>query len=116
MDALRQELEIVTKLTRKRIEENSHRAQDQKEYTHRYDGYVRRYDAAKEKLKRLDQQKLERKAKANDISIFIYGIQESTDYIFEFDPKLWSAVVDTVVVHHDGWMVFEFTNGIEVEK
>jgi len=115
MDALRQELEVVTELTRKCIEENSHRAQDQEEYTRRYDGYVRRYDAAKEKLKRLEQQKLERQAQANAMSVFLYGIQESTDCISEFDPKLWSAVVDTVVVHHDGRLVFKFTNGMEIE-
>ncbi len=115
MDALRQELEIVTELTRKCIEENSHRAQDQEEYARRYDGYVRRYDAAKEKLERLEQQKLERKAKANEMSVFLYGIQESAECISEFDPKLWSAVVDAVVVHHDGRLVFRLSNGMEME-
>lgn len=71
MDALRQELEVVTELTRKCIEENSRRTQNQEEYTRHYDGYVRRYDAAKEKLERLEPQKLERKAEANEMSVFL---------------------------------------------
>jgi len=49
MEELRREMEVVAGLTKKCIEENSTAAQDQEEYAARYNGYVDRYEKAKER-------------------------------------------------------------------
>ncbi len=115
MGALRQEIEVVMELTRKCIEENSRQAQNQTEYTRRYDGYVQRYEAAKAKLENLERQRLERQAQADAMGGFMFAVYESEESITEFSPKAWSAMVNTVTVHHDGRLVFRFNNGMEIE-
>jgi len=40
---------------------------------------------------------------------------ESVDYISKFAPTLWSAAVNTVVVHHNGHLVIKLFNGMEIE-
>lgn len=109
------EMEVVKELIRKCVEDNSRHAQDQEEYTRRYKSYVRQYENAKSKMENLEKQKLERRVKANSMNGFLMALHESSGLISEFDPKLWSALVDTVTVHHDGRLVFRFMNGIEVE-
>ena len=48
MEELWREMEVVAGLTKKCIEENSTAAQDQEDYAVRYNGYVDRYEKAKE--------------------------------------------------------------------
>ena len=50
MSELLRELEVVTKLIKKCIAENSSSAQDQKKYTERYNNYVDRYEKSKIKI------------------------------------------------------------------
>lgn len=113
--ALRQEIEVVMELTRKCIEENSRQAQNQTEYTRRYDGYVQRYEVAKAKLEKLERQRLERQAQADAMGGFMFAVHESEESITEFSAKAWSAMVNTVTIHHDGRLVFRFNNGMEIE-
>lgn len=49
MADLLREIEVVSELTRKFIEKNSAVAQDQKEFNSRYNGYVEKYEALKER-------------------------------------------------------------------
>lgn len=58
----------------------------------------------------------ERRKKAEMISAFMFEIHEREDFIEEFDEKLWITTIDSVLVDHDGTMVFRFKNGSEVVK
>lgn len=115
MDKLRQKMDVIKELTRQCVDDNSRHAQDQDEYNRRYTNYVEQYETAKSKLERLDAKKLERKAKASSMNGFMLALYESGDQLTEFDSKLWSAVIDTVTVYHDGRLVFRFMNGMEIE-
>lgn len=116
MEKLLQEMEVVKELIRKCVEDNSRHAQDQEEYSRRYKNYVVQYETAKSRAEKLEEQELERRVKANSMNGFMMALSESDGGISEFDPKLWSALVDTVTIHHDGRLVFRFMNGIEVER
>lgn len=111
---LLQEMEVVAGLTKKCIEENSTTAQDQDEYTARYNGYVDRYEKAKSRYDELASLRKEKLAKAKAIDRFIAELRERDDLLNEFDDRLWLAMVDHATVHRDGQVTFCFYDGTEI--
>ena len=114
IESLLEEIEVVTELTKRCIAENSQTAQNQEEYTARYNGFVERYEKAKAQLEQLRATKTAREAQAEAIGAFMFEVQE-LDALTEFDEKLWLTVIDTVTVHADGRMTFRFQGGTEIE-
>lgn len=115
LDELLQEIEVVTELTQRCIQENARNVQSQEEYTERYNGYVARYDAAKAKLDALQKEKARRLAQADSIGRFMFELSEYAEAVTEFDEGLWLAVIEKATAYHDGRLVFTFQNGIETE-
>ena len=115
LDELLREIEVVTELTQRCIQENTRSAQSQEEYTERYNGYVARYDAAKTRLDTLQKEKNQRLVQADAIGGFMFEFSERAEAVTEFDEGLWLAVVKKATVYHDGRLVFTFQNGIEAE-
>ena len=110
IQTLLEEIEVVAELTKRCIAENSQTAQNQEEYTARYNGFVERYEKAKAQLEQLRTTKAEREAQAEAIGAFMFEVQE-LDALTEFDEKLWLTTIDTVTVHADGRMTFKFHGG-----
>ena len=116
MEELLREAEVITELTRKCIEENASSAQNQEEFTAKYNGYEQRYEAVRKKVEKLRTQKEERQTQADSISAFMFELHELDEPVTLFDEKLWLSVIDIVTVRHDGTLVFRFRNGMEVES
>ena len=112
--ALLSEMEVVAELTKRCIEENSTTAQDQTAYLERYNGLAERYETAKAKLEKLQAEKAQREAKAEDIGGFMFELAEYGESLTEFDDRLWLTVIDTVTVHRDGQLTFKFQTGHEM--
>ena len=110
IESLLEEIDVVTELTKRCIAENSQTAQNQEEYTARYNGFVERYEKAKAQFEQLRTTKAEREAQAEAIGAFMFEVQE-LDTITEFDEKLWLTIIDTITVHADGRMTFKFQGG-----
>ncbi len=110
---LTQELEIVTELTQKIIQENSSKAMNQGEFCTKYNALVERYEKAKEKAESLQALKEERLRKADELSAFMFRIHE-LDVVTEFDNRLWQSGIDIVTAYHDGRLVYKFVSGHEV--
>ena len=115
MNELVSELAIVTELTRKCVEENTAAAQDQQEYTARYNGYVERYEKAKGRYEELSAECETKKAKGRSIERFLADFAERDEPITEFDDCLWLTSIDRVTVRNDGVLVFRFNYGGEIE-
>ena len=115
LEDLRQEIEVVTELTQRCIQENAKSAQSQEEYAERYNGYVARYEKARTRVDALQEQKKQRQAKADAIGRFMFELSERGDAITEFDERLWLAVVEKATAYHDGRLVFTFQNGLELD-
>ena len=115
LEKLRQEIEVVTELTQRCIQENARNVQSQEEYAERYNGYVARYDAAKAKLDALQQKKDQRLVEAENIGGFMFALSERDCELTEFDEGLWLSVVERATAYHDGRLVFTFQNGTEIE-
>ena len=108
MEELQRELEVVAGLTKKCIEENSSSAQNQEEYTARYNGYVDRYEKAKDRHNALTALRKEKLSKAKAIDRFLATISKREDLLTEFDNRLWLSLVDYVEVNRDGALAFSF--------
>ena len=104
----------MTELTHRCISENAQSAQNQLEYTARYNSLVERYEKAKTQLGQLRATKTAREAQAKAIGAFMFEVQE-LDAFTEFDEKLWLAVIDKVTVHTNGRMTFRFRSGTEID-
>ncbi len=115
LEELRQEIEVVIELTQRCIQENARNAQSQEEYTARYNGYVKRYEAAKGKADRLQMQKAERQARADAVGAFMFALSELGTGVTEFDDSLWQATVVKATAYPDGRLVFTFRDGTEIE-
>ena len=93
---------------------NSTAAQDQEEYTARYNGYVDRYEKAKERYDALTALRQEKLSKAKAIDRFIATVSKRDDLLTEFDNRLWLSLVDYAEVHRDGMLTFHFFDGTEI--
>ena len=114
IERLLTEIDVVTELTQRCISENAQSAQNQQEYTARYNGLVERYEKAKAQLEQLRTTKAAREAQAEAIGGFMFEVQE-LDTLTEFDEKLWLTIIDTVTVHADERMTFKFQGGTEID-
>ena len=113
--AVLQEMEVVSELTRKYIMENSQTAQNQDEYNAHYNALVERYEKLQKKSFSLQKQKEERLAKRDLIGGFILELAKCKELLTGFDEKLWVAAADKVTVFEDGILVFSFKDGTEID-
>lgn len=114
INELNREMEIVAELTRKCIAENSNNAQDQEEYAIRYNGYVDRYEKAKDKYDALVVERNDKLAKAKAIDRFIKTVASRNELLTEFNPQLWLATVEYVTVMENGDLQLRFYDGTEL--
>lgn len=115
MADLLREMEVVSELTRKCIEKNSAVAQDQKEFNNRYNAYVEKYEALKERYDGLAAERERKTEKAKAIDRFIRTVESRDGLLTEFDPHLWLMTVEKVTITSDGKMLFRFFDGTEIE-
>ena len=69
-----------------------------------------RYEKNNEKLNKLENAKLEWKVKKQKTQDLLNEIELQDKLISEFDESLWYALVEKVIVNHDGSMDFQFKN------
>lgn len=110
------ELEVVTELTRKCIEENSQVAQNQDEYQARYASYCERYNGLAARINDLQQQRESRQSRRSDFDIFIKAFKKLDSTVTTFSDRLWQTLLDSVTVQSDGKLLFKFNNGMIVEN
>ena len=113
---LREATRSIAGLTRKCVEENSSVAQDQAEYTARYNGYVDRYERVKARYDSLAELRREKQAKARAIDRFAATLAKRDGLLKEFDSRLWLTVLDYATVNRDKTVTFRFYDGTEVTR
>ncbi len=108
------ECDVVLELMRKLVDENAHTALDQEDYGRRYNAYAARFEKAKKKLEKINEQKVNRQAKRENIEAFMKTIKENDHLLTEFDEELWCATVDRLIVHTTNNVTVIFKNGTEL--
>ncbi len=114
IDRVLPEMDVVTGLIKKCIEDNASQTLDQECYAKRYDGLVERYEALKDKHAGYMKEREERQFKADVLSGFLFEITELDCLDIAFDEKHWNMTIDYVTVYTDERLVFSFQNGSEI--
>ena len=91
---LQSEMEMVTEMLRKCVDENAHSALNQMEYEERFNALAQRYES---------------------ILIFIKKLEQSEGLIKEFDQELWKGSIEKVVVNADKKITYIFKDDMEIE-
>ncbi len=113
---LTEEMNTVSILTENLISSNASKPMDQNDYNSQYDKYTGRYNKAKEQYEKLQNMKLERKAKAKDVKQFIDIMGSADDLPGEFNANLWNGIIDHVTVNADETLDFTFINGQTIKE
>jgi len=113
-ESLIEEMEIVSQLIRKLIQDNSTSAQDQTGYIEKYNGYTARYETANSELALLEQERLARQGRADAFMDFINAFKSTESKLLGFDTTLWLLTIDRVKVMNDGKLIFIFQSGTEI--
>lgn len=109
------EVEILTEMTRKHIEENASLARDQTGYQERYNDLLSRYNAATERIAELTEIIEKRKSQKTVLTAFAEAMERQSQVIEEFGEELWLATVEKATVFSDSRIVFTFINSTETE-
>lgn len=113
---LTDELDSISVLIQKMIDENTVVAMSQDEYNEKYDGYAERYNRAKERYDKLMQRKTTLSFEVDIIECFMFEISRVRELPVSFSDSLWNAMIDKVTLHADGRAVFNFKNGTEIAE
>jgi len=108
------EIEVLTGLIQKAIDDNATHAQDQDEYSRRYTELADRYEKLKKKQDALEAERDHRRFKSDVLSGFLFEIKEYDHLNAEFTDSRCIAMLDHVTVYADGRMVYSFLNGSDI--
>jgi len=112
---LQSEIEVVTELLQKCVEENAHSALDQADYEERYTTLAERYKNIKKGLDEIKDKCLERSAKREGTVAFIKALEQRDMVVAEFDEELCNATIEKVVVNSEHEMNFIFKDENELD-
>lgn len=110
-EGLQEECAEVLELIQKGVYENARTAQDQEEYQRKNAGLVARYEAAKNRLDDIDEERQSRMARKEKTSRFLADLKRQNGLLTEFDEALWYATIESVTVHSDKDVAVEFRDG-----
>jgi hypothetical protein len=112
---LQGETAVAAELIQKCIDENARVALDQTEYQERYDGLVKRFDAAKARFEEVSELISGKKARGGLVEAFIAELGKQDGLVADFDERLWYALVDYATVYSEKDVRFTFKDGTEVQ-
>lgn len=108
------ELEIVSGLVNKLVKSNCHHVQDQKEYAQKYEELSRRFELAKKNVENAQKERAYKQGQVLRIDAFIKELEETSEFLTEWDQELWNLMLDTATVNRDESITFKFKNGTEI--
>ena len=112
---LKQELDVITEMIQKCVQENATTPLSQEEYLKRYQSFVDKYKSKNEELTKLEQDKILKISRGESFKEFIDAFVKVDGYIEEFDDSLWLTTVEKVIVKKNQDLTFRFFNGTEIE-
>ena len=110
------EMDVVSGLIKKLIDENAGTSMNQSDYNKRYDGYAERYNKLKDKYDSLQRLKITRTFQADIIECFMFEINALPDLPIDYSDRLWLSLIDCVTVTNDESIEFTFKNGAKITE
>ncbi|MBR1738239.1 MAG: recombinase family protein [Firmicutes bacterium] len=114
VEVLTGEVNIISELIQKSIDENAHVAQDQTEYQKRYLALVQRFEVTKAKLDEAQSEIIKKNAQRQMMENFMESLQLLPEQIEIFDEGTWYALCDHITVYSKDDIRVTFQNGMEI--
>ena len=96
------------------IAQNARIAQDQDEYSARYEALSARFQETKAKYDAVTAEIAQRGIRRREFGRFIRSVEALPEMLTEFSEELWGSLVDHVTVHSKDNIVFTLTSGMEI--
>ena len=97
---------------RQLVDENARVQRDQDGFKKDYEALIAGHAKLSEKIQAIAEQKRNKAERRRRIEIFLRILEEQQECA-GFDPGMFVALVDKVIVQHDGRMEFCFRNGMK---
>ena len=104
--------DLITQVERL-IQDNAHRAQDQKEYTDRFENLNNSIEEKKSDIATIKQQISDALSRRENARIFLKGLKELPPTVEQFDIPSWHALVECIKIMPDKNIIFHLRNGCE---
>ena len=115
VEKLTEEIEIVAELVKTCVRENASSAQSQEEYTKKYNNLVKRYEKTAARLDALSAERARKQDCDRELRLFIEELKQQSLVLEVWDERLWVGLLEKATVFHDGRMIFQFKNCMEIE-
>ncbi|MDL2292564.1 recombinase family protein [Acholeplasma sp. OttesenSCG-928-E16] len=109
----RNEIEVVSNMITKMVNENAVLLQDQNEYLKRYGELERRYEKTKSLLDKFLEERKYKEGQAIRLESFLKNLENHEAIITAWSDEIWMFMIEEAVVHRDKSITFKFYNGIE---
>ena len=97
------------------IAENARVAQNQEEYTIRYDALVSRFETTKAEYEKITADIAAKGIRRRELERFIQSVEKLPEVVTEFDEALWGSLVDHLTVNAKDDIVFTMASGMEIK-
>jgi hypothetical protein len=114
LEEVQGEYDAILDRKRRYMEENARQVQDQEEYNRHFREMDSECKAVEKQRVRIREEILERCARKEKIRRFLDELRRTDDIVTEFDENLWNATVESVTVHSDKTLTFQFRDGTEI--
>ena len=99
---------------RQLVDENARVQRDQDEFKKDYEALIAEHATLSEKIRTIAEQKKDEAERRRRIELFLHMLEEQKECA-GFEPGTFVALIDKVIIQHDGSMEFCFRNGMKCE-
>ena len=97
---------------RQLVDENARVQRDQDEFKKDYEALIAEHATLSEKIRTIAEQKKDEAERRRRIELFLHMLEEQKECA-GFEPGTFVALIDKVIIQHDGSMEFCFRNGMK---
>ena len=115
IDALNDEIDVVSEMAKKLIDENKASPRDQEEYLKKYKKLEERHGTLVAKVTELENERARKRAQIDALGLFLEKYKKQPSFMAEWDSAIWLMTVEEAVVSRDKRIRFKFYTGAEVE-
>lgn len=108
---LEENLENIRADVEKLIITNSKIAQDQEEYTRKYNKLIEEYKFFEKELEQKNLDLLSKNKRVRELKIFIDSLEKQDELLTEYDTKLFNYLIDKIIIYKGKRVEIYLKNG-----
>ena len=108
-------IDEISKAVSLMIRENARTAQDQLEFSNKYEALTNQYKEQKNSLDKVVKEKAFKTGRATKMRAYLEAMKQANDYLEGWSEEAWILMVETATVNRDKTITFKFVNGKEIQ-